>query len=112
MDSTRLNKVARLIQKEMGEYFQHEGHNLTEGGMITVTSVRMAPDLSLAKIYLSIFPPEKRKDAMTAINEMVKTIRLELGSRIRHQIRFIPELAFFIDDSLDYAEKIDQLLKK
>ena len=80
--------------------------------MITVTVVRVSPDLSLAKVYLSIFPHAPNEDLLTPVNEHGKMIRNSLANIIRHQVRVIPELAFYIDDSMDYVEKIDQLLKK
>jgi ribosome-binding factor A len=112
MDSTRMQKVSRLVQKELGEYFQrHAGSNFN-GRMITVTVVRMSPDLALAKIYLSIFPSEHKEEVMKLVNAHNKSIRNDLAQKIRNQVRIIPELAFFIDDSMDYFENIDGLLKK
>ena len=110
--STRQNKVSRLVQKELGEYFQREASLYFHNGMITVTVVRVSPDLSLAKVYLSIFPPERREEVMKLVEESGKTIRHELGRKIRNQVRIIPELAFQLDDSMDYFEKIDNLLRK
>lgn len=111
MESVRQSKVARLIQKELASFFQVESRNLFMGKMITVTVVRVSPDLGLAKIYLSIFPTDKNEDYLSVINLHVKTIRNALGKSIRHQVRIIPELAFYLDDSLDYLERIDRLLK-
>jgi ribosome-binding factor A len=84
---------------------------ITQGKMITVTVVRMSPDLSLAKVYLSVFPSENSSKVIDNLQHYVKHIRLELGKKVRHQLRIVPEIAFFIDDSLDYAERIDELLK-
>lgn len=111
MEGTRLQKVERLIQKDLGEIFQREAAHLFPGKMITITRVRVSPDLSLAKAYISIFPSTNADETLQNIANQVKTIRLELGKRVRHQLRIVPELAFFIDDSLDYIEKIDNLLK-
>ncbi len=111
MESTRLSKVSRLLQKELGEYFQRQGREDFEGAMITVTIVRVTPDLGIAKVYLSLFPPQMREKVFGIIRERAKSIRHELGQRIRHQIRVIPELHFFVDDSLDYIDKIDNLLR-
>ena len=111
MDSTRQLKIGRLIQKELGEIIQRRGMQAFNGAMLTVTAVRVSPDLSFARVYVSIFPSDKAemvKDLLTASN---KDIRFELGQRVRHQLRIIPELAFFIDDSLDYVARIDNLLK-
>ena len=82
------------------------------GVLISVSAVRISPDLSVAKAYLSIFPSEKGKELMDAIRANTKAIRYDLGQRVRMQLRIIPELTFFIDDSLDYIEHIDELLKK
>ncbi len=110
--STRQNKVARLVLKELGEYFQRETGLHFNGKMITVTVVRITPDLSQAKVYLSIFPPEARDGVMEQVEELARSIRMELGKKIRNQVRIIPELLFQVDDSMDYFEKIDNLLKK
>jgi ribosome-binding factor A len=111
MEGTRLTKVARQIQKDLGEIFQRQSQSLFHGRMITVTTVRVSPDLSLAKVYLSIFPSEKKEEVLDQVKQSTKTIRHELAQRIRNQMRIVPELAFFIDDSLDYIENIDRLLK-
>lgn len=111
MDSVRQNKIARLLQKELATYFQAESRNLFPGKMVTVTVVRVSPDLGLAKVYLSVFPHEKNEDFIARMSEHNKTIRTALGRNIRHQVRIIPELAFYIDDSMDYFERIDKLLK-
>jgi ribosome-binding factor A len=112
MEGTRLTKVARQIQKDLGEIFQRQSQTLFHGRIITVTTVRVSPDLSLAKIYLSIFPSDKKEDTLEQVKQSTKTIRHELAQRIRNQMRIVPELAFFIDDSLDYIENIDRLLKE
>lgn len=112
MDSVRQNKINRLLQKELASIFQVESRNIFPGKMITVTVVRVSPDLGLAKVYLSIFPHKQGEDLIGPVNEHSKTIRSLLGQNIRHQVRVIPELAFYIDDSMDYVEKIDQLLRK
>jgi ribosome-binding factor A len=110
MESTRQKKVARLLQKEIGRILQHKASELG-GKLITVTVVRMSPDLSLAKIYLSFFPLKKGEDPLIPVKEHIPQIRHELGNLVRNQLRIVPELAFFIDDSLDYIEKIENLLK-
>lgn len=112
MEGTRLQKVERLIQKDLGEIIQRASADLFPGKMITITRVRVSPDLSLSKIYLSIFPSNNTEETLEKVVKQTKTLRLELGKRVRHQLRIIPELAFFIDDSLDYIEKIDSLLKQ
>ena len=111
MNNTRLQKVERLIQKDLGEIFLIET-KLLPGVLVSVTQVRMSPDLGVAKAYLSIFPSERGKEIMENINHQKKAIRYELGLRIGKQVRRIPELAFFLDDSIDYLENIDHLLNQ
>jgi len=110
MTSTRQNKVARLLQKEIGQIFLQESH-LFSSKMITVTMVRVTPDLGIAKIYISVFNPGEESDPISEIQENIGRIKNELGKRIRHQLRIMPELHFHLDDSLDYADNIDRLLK-
>jgi len=112
MESTRQKKVARLVQKELGNYFQRESSLLSPGKIITVTVVRISPDFSLAKVYLSIFPSDNTNDVLQKITGKQKAIRHELGKNIRHQLRAIPDIAFFVDDTLDYVNNIEDLLKK
>lgn len=111
MDSIRQNKVARLIQRDLSEIFQHECKEYTSGAMLSITTVRVSPDLSYAKIYISIFPSDRTETVMKSLDEHNKSIRFILGRKVGKQMRIIPELRFFIDDSLDYIEKIDELLK-
>ena len=111
MDSVRQNKVSRLIQKELSSLFQLEGKEYIAGAMLTVTSVRVSPDLSYAKIYISIFPSAQVERIMENLKQCDKNIRFMLGKRVGKQLRIIPELRFFVDDSLDYIDKIDNLLK-
>lgn len=111
MESTRLQKIERLLQKELGDIFQKQTQAM-RGVLVSVSVVRVSPDLGIAKAYLSIFPSEKSKDLLDAIRANTKAIRYDLGQRVGKQLRIIPELSFFIDDSLDYIEHIDKLLKK
>ena len=111
MNTNRLPKIERLIQKDLGEIFLSETRQM-HGILVSVTKVGMSPDLSLAKAYLSIFPSAKSKEIMENINRQKKAIRYELGLRIGKQVRRIPELAFFLDDSIDYLENIDHLLNQ
>ena len=111
MQETRQNKIARLLQKELSVIFQEQTRSL-HGVMVSVTRVKVSPDLSICTAYLSIFPSEKGEELMQNITRSEKQIRYELGTRVRYQLRIIPELRFFIDDSLDYIERIDELLKK
>ena len=111
METTRQNKIARLIQKELSEIFLLQTKSMP-GVLVSVSIVRISPDMSYARAYLSVFPSERGDEIVKNINDNMKSIRFELGNRVRHQLRIIPELKFFVDDSLDYAEKIDELLKK
>ncbi|MCL1938474.1 MAG: 30S ribosome-binding factor RbfA [Candidatus Azobacteroides sp.] len=110
MNDMRLQRIARLIQKDLSEIFLLQTKQMP-GVMVSVTNVRMSPDLGLSKAYLSIFPSEKEKEIMEHILSNKKSIRYELGLRIGKQVRRVPELAFFLDDSIDYLENIDNLLK-
>jgi ribosome-binding factor A len=110
MQETRQNKISRLLQKELAELFQSQTRQ-TKGVLVSVTRVRISPDLSICSAYLSIFPSEKSEKLLDNIKANEKTIRYELGKRVRNQLRIIPELRFFIDDSLDYIEHIDNILK-
>lgn len=109
MESTRQAKIARLIQKELSEILRQQTAK-TNGILVSVSAVRVSPDLSIARAYLSIFPSDKAKDILENINRSARTIRYELGQKVRFQLRKIPELAFHLDDSLDYIENIDHLL--
>ena len=111
MQETRQNKIARLLQKELSLIFQQQTR-ATHGVMISVTRTKISPDLSICTAYLSVFPSEKGEEILANINANNKQIRYDLGTRVRNQLRIIPELRFFIDDSLDYIEHIDELHKK
>ena len=133
MESTRLQKIERLLQKELSDIFQKQTQGM-HGVLVSVSVVRVSPDLSVARAYLSIFPSDKSQELLEAIRSNTKAIRFDLGQRIRLQVTYakdcrysrynpmnrrirlqvrkIPELSFFIDDSLDYIENIDNLLHK
>lgn len=111
METTRQNKISRLIQKELSEIFLLQTKSMN-GVLVSVSAVRISPDMSIARVYLSVFPSERSQEIVKNINDNMKSIRYELGTRVRHQLRIIPELKFFVDNSLDYAERIDELLKK
>lgn len=111
MQETRQNRISRLLQKELSLIFQSQTR-MMHGVMVSVTRVKISPDLSVCTAYLSIFPSDKGEELLTNIQTNEKTIRYELGTRVRNQLRIIPELRFFIDDSLDYIEHIDELLKR
>ncbi|EFI73405.1 MULTISPECIES: 30S ribosome-binding factor RbfA [Segatella] len=111
MQETRQNRISRLLQKELSLIFETETRKM-RGVMVSVTRVKVSPDLGICTAYLSIFPSEKGEELMANINSNEKSIRYELGKRVGKQLRIVPELRFFIDDSLDYIERIDELLKK
>lgn len=111
METTRQQKISRLIQKELSEIFLLQTKAMP-GVMVSVSTVRISPDMSVCRVYLSVFPSEKSEEIVKNINENVRSVRYELGTRLRFQLRIIPELKFFVDDSLDYIEHIDELLKK
>ena len=111
METTRQNKVSRLIQKELSEMFLLQTKSM-HGVLVSVSAVRISPDMSIAKVYLSVFPSQKAAEIVKNTNDNMKSTRYELGVRVRHQLRIIPELKFFVDDSLDYVERIDEILKK
>lgn len=126
MESTRQNKIARLIQQDMGEILLKEMKPKLGNSLITVTNTTITSDLSIARIYVSIFPvgtmPVKSLDetpqkatkelVMTAIDVVAGDLRRRLGIREAKQLRIIPHLEFYLDDTLDYQEHIDELLKK
>lgn len=111
MDNTRQQKISRMIQKELSEMFLKQT-KLTKGLLVSVSGVRISSDLQIANVYLSVFPSDKAADTVKNVNDNVKNIRFDFGQRVRHQLRVIPDFRFFVDDSLDYAEHIDELLKK
>lgn len=111
METTRQNKIARLIQKELSDIFMLQTKAM-KGVLVSVSACRISPDLSISRVYLSVFPSERSKEIIANINANSKAIRYELGTRVRFQLRIIPELKFFLDDSLDYLEHIDELLKE
>ena len=112
MESTRQKKVARLVLKELSQIFNKESNNILGRIMISVTAVRISPDLAYANVYLSIFPVKDPIDALNKIKKQSSLVRKKLGIIVRNQLRIVPELNFFIDDSADYAEEINLLLKK
>lgn len=109
METTRQNKISRLLQKELSEIFLAQTRK-THGTIVSVSVVRISPDLSIAKVYLSVFPSEKAQATIESVNASAREIRYELAQKVRFQLRKIPELRFYLDDSLDYIEKIDNLL--
>ena len=112
MDTRRQQKIARLIQKEMGEIFRPLTQQQLRGVLVSVTLVRVTSDLSRAHIYLSIFPSERADELLKYIQDNAGSYRYELGQRTGQQLRVIPEMEYHIDDSLDYLERIDKLLEQ
>lgn len=110
--SKRQLKVAREIQRDLAEIIRSKGMAAFDGAMVTVSEVRISPDLSVAKVFVSIFPSEKQGHVMDLLSEQNRSIRGELGQKIGRQLRIVPELDFFLDTSLDYAEHIEELLRK
>jgi ribosome-binding factor A len=110
MESTRIKKVERLVQKELSMYFQQKASYYL-GKLISVTVVRVSPDLSVARAYLSIFPTGDVEKVLEMIVNDTGKIKYEMGKKLRNQLRKLPDLKFFIDDSLDHADKINELLK-
>lgn len=112
METTRQNKISRLIQKDMADILQKEGKDMFHGVLLSVTSVRISPDLSIARVYLSIFPSEKGAEVLVEIKKNHSRIRGLLGLKVGKQLRIVPQLDFHVDDSLDYIDNIDRLLKE
>ena len=111
MQETRQNKIARLLQKELSVIFQEQTRSM-HGVMVSVTRTKVSPDLSVCTAYLSIFPSERGEELLQNIEKNNQQLRYALGQRVRYQLRIVPELRFFIDDSLDYIDRIDELLQK
>lgn len=111
-ETTRQQKVARQIQKDLAEIIRGRGMAAYDGALLTVSGVKITPDLALAKVYVSIFPSTKATAVMEQLAEENSRLRGELGRRVSKQLRIVPELVFYLDDSLDYVEHIDELLKK
>jgi ribosome-binding factor A len=109
MEGKRQAKISRLVQKELSEIFRRQTAAMGNV-LVSVNTVRVSPDLSIAKVYLSIFPSEKSAEILENIKAQSKTVRYELAQQVKTQLRTCPDLQFFNDDSLDYAENIDRLL--
>ena len=109
---TRQLKVARELQRDLAEIIRSKGMGMFGGAMVTVSEVRISPDLSVAKVFVSIFPSDKQDSVMHILEENKKAIRGELGRVVASQLRIVPEIDFFLDTSLDYAQRIEELLRK
>lgn len=111
-ESTRQLKVAKEIQKDMAEIIRSKGMAAFQGALVSVSGVKISPDLSVSKIYVSVFPSEKAQAVMSILEENSRSLRGELGSKVGKQLRIVPEITFYLDSSLDYVEHIEELLKK
>jgi len=112
MESIRQNKISRLLQRDLSEIFQLESRNKYGGAMITVTKVQVTKDLSIARVYLSLFATPDKNALIEEIQEHAGEVRYILGQRIKKQLRVVPDLVFFLDDSLDHIERINELLSE
>jgi ribosome-binding factor A len=111
METKRQEKISKLLQQDLSEIIQMELRHVTRGAMVTVTKVHVTPDLSMAKVYLSLFATNNKEEMLENIKKHGSEIRGKLGNRVRHQLRVVPDLQFFLDDSLDYIDNIEELLK-
>ncbi len=109
MESKRQQKFARVIQKDLGEIFQREANNFIPNAMITVTKVRATPDLGMVKVFLSFFNVAKPEEAIKKIKSQSSEIRYNLGKKIKDQVKSVPQLDFFLDDTNEYVENIERI---
>jgi len=112
LEGKRQKQVAGLINKELSDIFQRLGLNMIDGGMVSISGVKITPDLFDARIYLSFFKVKDNDAALKKIEEQSHEIKKELTTRVRHQLRSMPKLTFYIDDTLEYADKIEKLFKE
>lgn len=112
MESKRQQKFAGLLQEELAAIFQREGAAYLPNTLVTITKVRVSPDLAVAKVYLSFFNTNNTSLSVATVNSHANEIRYKLGSRIRHQARVIPTLTFFVDDTNEYVEHMDKIFNK
>jgi len=112
MESKRQQKFAGIIQEELAQIFQREGAAFLPNTLVTITRVRVSPDLAVAKVYLSFFNTTNTALSINTVNAHASEIRYKLGGRIRHQVRVVPELTFFVDDTNEYVERMDHLFDK
>ncbi len=111
-ETQRQKKINRQLQRDLGEMLQKDGASIQPGIMFTVTQVRVTPDLSIARVYLSLFPTENPEEIIEKVNDHSRELRYNLGKRVRHQLRVVPELHFYLDDSLDYINNIEEKLNE
>jgi len=112
MESKRQQKFAGVLQEELAQVFQREGAAFLPNTLVTITRVRVSPDLAVAKVYLSFFNTNNTTLSINTVNSHAGEIRYKLGSRIRHQVRVVPELTFFVDDTNEYVERMDHIFDK
>lgn len=112
MESKRQQKFAGLLQEELAAIFQREGSAYLPNTLVTITKVRVSPDLAVAKVYLSFLNTNNTSLSLATVNSHSSEIRYKLGSRIRHQARVIPTLSFFVDDTNEYVEHMDKIFNK
>lgn len=112
IESTRQLKVASQLQRDMAEIIRLKGMPFFGGALVSVSGVKISPDLSVAKVYVSVFPSAKSDAVMKILEDNSRVLRGELGAKVAKQLRIVPEIAFFLDSSLDYVEHIEELLKK
>ncbi|MDA9898412.1 30S ribosome-binding factor RbfA [Flavobacteriales bacterium] len=111
MESTRQKKVSRQLLKDLSEILQLNGRDIIGTSLVSVTVVRISPDLSIARVYISVFGTDDKEALLSRMNQQAYAIRKKLGQRIRNQMRKVPELKFFLDDSVDYSQQIEDLLQ-
>ena len=111
-ETTRQLKVSGQIQRDMAEIIRQKGMAFFDDALVSVSGVKISPDLSVAKVYVSVFPSSKAEAAMRTLGENVRAMRGELGNRVARQLRIVPEIVFYLENSLDYVEHIEELLKK
>ncbi len=112
MESTRQQKIAKQLQRDLAEILQQDCREIFKGLLLTVTAVRVSPDFGYAKIYVSVFPFERNEEVLTLLSKNNWAIRKALGARIKNQLKIVPEIEFFLDDSLEYIEGIDRAIKR
>ncbi|MEO7446418.1 MAG: 30S ribosome-binding factor RbfA [Ferruginibacter sp.] len=112
IEGKRQKQVAAVLEQELNDIFQRLGLNMLEGGMVSISSVKITPDLFDARIYLSLFQVKDPVDTLKKIEERAWEIKRELAARVRHQLRSIPQLSFYIDDTLEYVDKMEKIFKE
>jgi ribosome-binding factor A len=111
-ESKRQKQIGQLLQKELSDIFQRMGFNILDGGMISISAVKMTPDLLEARVYLSMFQIPDNHGMVNRIKERMGEIKKDLGNRVGKQLRRVPEITLFLDDTLDYVFKMEELFKK